>query len=313
LGIGLSTACAAGNLSGAIAISPDTIAITPDSQTVYVSCPGQVVRVRAGADAAAGPIQIHSPGALAMAAGGRTLYVANSGADTITPVSTTTEEPGQPIIVGQSPEAMAVTPDGGTVLVLTSTGITPVDTATNRAGTPVAIQGAHALAVAPDGGTAYVLAMPDPGSQQGFVVPVPLHAGTAGTPVKVGLSPAQIVFTPDAKMAYVANYASGSVTPIELPGGQAGPPIEAGKMPARLAVSPDGTTVYVLDANVFGPMGPGMPFSATVRVLARMLFSALVRKPPSWRGQVIPIRVATNSAGKPIKVGRLPVAIAIAS
>ena len=306
------TLCAPGNLSGAIA--PDTIAITPDSRTVYVSCPGtgQVVPVRAGADTAAQPIRVPSPGALAMAAGGKTVYVANSGGDTITPVSTATEEPAQPIIVGPSPDAMAVTPDGRTVLVLTSTGITAVDAATNRAGEPVAIQGACALAVAPDGGTAYVLAMPDSGSQQGFVVPVPVHASAAGKPIKVGLNPVQIVFTPDGKMAYVANYASESVTPIQLPGGLAGPPIAAGKIPTRLAASPDGTTVYVLDSNIFGGMGPEMPFSAQVRMLVRMLIGTLARKPLSWRGQVIPIRVATNSAGKPIKVGKLPIAMAIA-
>jgi DNA-binding beta-propeller fold protein YncE len=306
------TLCAPGNLSGAIA--PDTIAITPDSRTVYVSCPGtgQIVPVRAGADTAAQPIRVPSPGALAMAAGGKTVYVANSGGDTITPVSTATEEPGQPIIVGPSPDAMAVTPDGRTVLVLTSAGITAVDAATNRAGEPVAIQGACALAVAPDGGTAYVLAMPDSGSQQGFVVPVPVHASAAGKPIKVGLNPVQIVFTPDGKMAYVANYASENVTPIQLPGGQAGPPIAAGRIPTRLAASPDGTTVYVLDSNIFGGMGPEMPFSTLARMLARMLISALARRPLSWRGQVIPIRVATNSAGKPIKVGKLPIAIAIA-
>jgi DNA-binding beta-propeller fold protein YncE len=306
------TLCAPGNLSGAIA--PDTVAITPDSRTVYVSCPGtgQIVPVRAGADTAAQPIRVPSPGALAMAAGGKTVYVANSGGDTITPVSTATEEPGQPIIVGPSPDAMAVTPDGRTVLVLTSTGITAVDAATNRAGEPVAIQGACALAVAPDGSTAYVLAMPDSGSQQGFVVPVPVHASAAGKPIKVGLNPVQIVFTPDGKMAYVANYASENVTPIQLPGGQAGPPIAAGRIPTRLAASPDGTTVYVLDSNIFGGMGPEMPFSTLARMLARMLISALARRPLSWRGQVIPIRVATNSAGKPIKVGKLPIAIAIA-
>lgn len=93
------------------------------------------------------------------------MYVANPGGDTITPISTAIEEPGQPIVVGPSPDAMAITPDGRTVLVLTSTGVTgvtPVDAVTNRAGKPVAIQGAYALAVAPDGGTAYVLAMPDP-------------------------------------------------------------------------------------------------------------------------------------------------------
>jgi DNA-binding beta-propeller fold protein YncE len=294
------TVCAAGNPSGVI--YPATIAITPDSRTVYVSCPGtgKVVPVRAGAGTVAEPIRVSSAGSLAMAAGGRTVYVANPDGDTITPVSTATDEPGQPVVVGQSPDAMAVTPDGRTVLVLTSTGVTgvtPVDAVTNRAGTPVAIQGAYALAVAPGGGTAYVLAMPDPDSQQGFVVPVDIRTSTAGTPIKVGLNPQQIAFTPDGTMAYVANYASESVTPIQLADGRAGPAITAGKTPARLAVSPDGTTVYVLDPNVFGGLGPGMP----------------VNTPPFGRGQVIPIHVATNSAGKPVKVGRFPLAIAIAS
>ena len=161
----------------------------------------------------------------------------------------------------------------------------------------MAIQGAYAVAVAPGGRTAYVLAMPDSDSQQGFVIPVHIRASTLGQPIKVGLSPQQIAFTPDGKMAYVANYASGSVTPIRLADGRAGPAIAAGKIPTRLAVSPDGTTVYVLDSNIFGAMGPGMPLNT----------------PPFGPGQVIPIHVATNSAGKPIKVGRLPIAIAIAS
>ena len=288
------TVCAPENLGGVIA--PDAIAITPDSRTVYLSCPGQVVPVRAGAETAAEPIRVSSAGPLAMAAGGRTVYVANCGGDTITPISTATDEPGQPITVGPGPEAMAVTPDGTTVLVLTPAGLTPVDTATNRAGRPVAIQGAYALAAAPGGGTAYALATPDPDSQQGFVVPVDIRTGTQGIPVKVGLNPVQIALTPDGTMAYVANYASGSVTPIRLADGRAGPAIAAGKIPARLAISPDGATVYALDSNIFGGLGPGMPPG----------------RPSFGIGQVIPIRVATNSPGRPIKVGRLPVAIAIA-
>ena len=109
------TICAPENLGGVIA--PDAIAITPDSRTVYVSCPRTVVPVRAGADTASQPIRVSSAGALAMAAEGRTVYVANPGGDTITPISTATDEPGQPIVVGPSPDAMAVTPDGRTVLV----------------------------------------------------------------------------------------------------------------------------------------------------------------------------------------------------
>jgi DNA-binding beta-propeller fold protein YncE len=225
------------------------------------------------------------------------VYVANFDSDTITPISTATDEPGQPITVGPSPQDMAVTPDGRTVLVLTSTGLTPVDAATNRPGKPVAIQGASALAVAPGGGTAYVLAMPDSDSQQGFVVPVHVRASTAGTPIKVGLSPLQIAFTPDGTMAYVANYASASVTPIRLADGRAGPAIAAGKIPTRLAVSPDGAMVYVLDSNIFGGLGPGMPSARS----------------PFGIGQVIPIRVATNTTWRPIRVGRFPVAMVIAA
>jgi len=125
-------------------IASDAIAISPDSQTIYVSCAGTVVPVRPGADTASRPIRVSSAGALAMAANGRTVYVANPDGDTITPISTATDEPGQPIPVGQSPDAMAVTPDGKTVLVLASAGVsglTPVDAATNRAGKPVAIRG----------------------------------------------------------------------------------------------------------------------------------------------------------------------------
>jgi DNA-binding beta-propeller fold protein YncE len=292
------TVCASANLGGVIA--QDAIAITPDSRTVYVSCPGEVVPVRAGTDAAARPIRVSSAGALAMAAAGRTVYVANPDGDTITPISTATDRPGPPIVVGPSPDAMAVTPDGRTVLVLTSGGVggvTPVDTATNRARPPVAIRGAYAVAVAPGGSTAYVLAMPDPGSQQGFVVPVRLRTSTTGTPIKVGLNPVQIAFTPDGTMAYVANYASANVTPIQFPDGRAGPSIGAGKIPARLAVSPDGTTVYVIDSNIFGGLDQGIPCT----------------RAPCAAGRVIPIRVATDSAGRPIEVGRFPIAIAIAS
>ena len=71
------------------------------------------------------------------------------------------------------------------------------------------------------------------------------------------MNPVQIAFTPDGRMAYVANYASQSVTPIRLADGWAGSAIAAGKIPTRLAVSPDSTTVYVLDSNIFGREGGG--------------------------------------------------------
>ena len=112
------------------------------------------------------------------------------------------------------------------------------------------------------------------------MVPVQVRASTAGTPIKVGLSPLQIAVTPDGTMAYVANYASASVTPIRLAGGRAGPAIAAGKIPTRLAASPDGTTVYVLDSNIFGGLGPECRPRGRPSELARSFRSASRRTLP---------------------------------
>jgi hypothetical protein len=71
-------------------------------------------------------------------------------------------------------------------------GITPVDAATNRAGKPVAIQGAHALAIAPDGGT---LAR-KPVSWRGQVIPIRVATNSAGKPIKVGKLPIAIAIAP---------------------------------------------------------------------------------------------------------------------
>jgi len=288
------TLCAHDNMA-----SLARIAITPDSRTVYVTCPGigEVVPVRAGAGTSDNPIRIASPWLPTMTPDGKTVYVANAGAGIVTPISTATDEPGKPIRVGQAPLDMAITPDGKTLLVMTYTGVTLVDVATNRAGKSVAIVGGVALAVAPGGATAYVVAQPDPDSHQGFVVPFDIRADTAGRPIKVGMDPGRIIITPGGKMAYVSNSASGSVTPIQLADGRAEPAIAAGKYPTGLAISPDGKTVYVVDSNPYGELISGPPFGGS----------------PLGAGQVIPIRVATNSAEKPIKVGPFPAGIVIAS
>ena len=52
---------------------------------------------------------------------------------------------------------MASTPDGKTVVVRTSAGITPVDVAANKPGTRVEVAGADAFALLPDGAKAYVV------------------------------------------------------------------------------------------------------------------------------------------------------------
>jgi YVTN family beta-propeller protein len=121
----------------------------------------------------------------------------------------------------------------------------------------------------------------------GTVTPISTVTNTAGKPIKIGNGPAAIAITPDGKTVYVANTGSGTVTPISTATNTAGKPIKVGDGPEAIAITPDGKTAYVVD------------------------FAGPVPANRQAGGSVTPISTATNTAGKPIKVGQVPQAIAI--
>jgi DNA-binding beta-propeller fold protein YncE len=87
---------------------------------------------------------------MAVTPDGKTLYVA--GSDTITPISTATNTPGQPIRVRNSAGNMTVTPDGKTLYAAGRPGVVPISTATNTVGRPIrpaGWQGIPALWITP--------------------------------------------------------------------------------------------------------------------------------------------------------------------
>jgi DNA-binding beta-propeller fold protein YncE len=91
----------------------DAMAVTPDGNTAYVaSQPSQKPAVNCT---------------------GRT--------GEVTPISTATNLPGQPIRVACDPYALAVTPDGKTVWVGSRNWLTPISTATNTSGKPIRFRG----------------------------------------------------------------------------------------------------------------------------------------------------------------------------
>jgi YVTN family beta-propeller protein len=104
-----------------------------------------------------------------------------------------------------SPFAIAITPDGKTAYVvnrgdINGTGtVTPITTATNRAGNPIRIDegpGAIAIAITRDGKTAYVT-----NSGAGTVMPIATATNTLGKPIKVGRRPFALVIAPDSRGA----------------------------------------------------------------------------------------------------------------
>jgi YVTN family beta-propeller protein len=233
------------------------------------------------------------PAALAVTPDGRTLYVANYGDNTVTPVDVATGTPGTPIPVGHDPDALAVTPDGRTLYVANdgSGTVTPIDVAAGTAGRPISAgSGPGALAVTPDGRTLFVA----DSFVADAVTPVDVATGVAGTPVQLApLLPLGLVISPNGQTVYAGSegdsssvpgdFALNSVTPITVATGDAGFSIPLAGGAQALAVTPNGRTLYATDPNI-----------------------------NNTGDTVTPIDLATRRAGTAIIVGADPVALAMA-
>ncbi len=173
-----------------------------------------------------------------------------------------------------SSRASAATLYRGYVTNAKSDTVTPINLATNTAGTPIPVGGFPVgVAITPNGETAYVA-----NDEGATVTPITVATNTAGTPIPVGDGPEGVAITPNGETAYVTNSGSDTVTPITVATNTAGTPIPVGEAPDGIAITPNGETAYV--TNFFG-------------------------------NTVTPIDLATNTAGTPIPVGERPEGVAI--
>jgi YVTN family beta-propeller protein len=178
---------------------------------------------------------------------------------------------------------------GAVMYVAASNGVIPVRTATNTAGRPIKIGAIPAaMAITPDGKTAYIADLhPD------TVTPVTTATNTAGRPIHIGGFPWAVAITPDGKTAYVVDIVAHgrgptTVIPVSTATNTPGKPIKISGTPVAIAITPDGKTAYIATAAYIAGSCAGCPV-----------------------GTVIPVSTATNTPGQPIKIGRIPQAIAI--
>jgi DNA-binding beta-propeller fold protein YncE len=176
--------------------------------------------------------------------------------------------------------------------VLTDSGtVVPISLATNRPGRAIhavhrgSYGGLANLAIAPDGRTVYVSSTGGPTTQAAAtsaVTPVNVTSGRAGRPILVPSVtgfPGQIAITPNGKTAYVLDGPDGAgAVPIDLASWRALTPVPISDAPSPVfagcfAITPDGATFYVLEPDL---------------------------------GTVVPVRTATNTALKPIKLVTQP-------
>jgi DNA-binding beta-propeller fold protein YncE len=179
--------------------------------------------------------------------------------------------------VGRFPYGPVGSPDSKTVYVAVRNTVVPISGASGKAGKPIVVArgraGPEGLAIAPDGRTVYAV-------DGRSIRPIDTVTKTAGKPIHTGLLAGPLVITPDGRTGYALG-GLGVVFPVDLVTNTVQWPIRVGGLgsgPGALAVLPGGKTVHV--AN-------------------------------NGDGTVVPISTARDRAGRPIKVGRAPDAIAV--
>jgi DNA-binding beta-propeller fold protein YncE len=155
--------------------------------------------------------------------------------------------------------------------------VTPIDAATNVAGTPINLSNgantAYQIAATPDGSAVYVTMFGDNAVRR-----VDTATGEAGPEILLGddrgANPIGIAITPNGKTAYVSDYSyvgNGAVYPIDLATGTVGTTIEPQQELGAIAITPNGRTAWVAEL--------------------------------SFPDQIAPISVKTGKVGTPIVLG----------
>jgi DNA-binding beta-propeller fold protein YncE len=299
------------------ALSPVALAVAPGAKTLYVvavggdedGSPGSVVPIATATDRPGRPIAVGTaPQAIAITPNGKRAYVLN-GIDaattpattpaTVTPIDLATRTALRPIKVGTLPLSMTMSPNGKFLYVVDSSpsnpgepsAITPVDTATDTSApaiklardvVPFSVSG---LAFTSNSVTAYAIT-------SSGIVPIATATGSLGKAIGLRTSmPVAIAVTrDDTALAEVGvpvthleqgspyannntlallSTATGVVRKVATLGDQ------PGAMSWEVAIAPNGSTAYVLTTT-------SSPRESTV----------------------IPVDLATGTAGKTIDVGR---------
>jgi len=272
---------------------PAGIAITPNGRTAYVtnSDSGTVTPINTVTNQAGRPLKVGpNPGAIVITQNGRTAYVARDKG--VIPISLPAGRPGRLIRAGLSsrrPGELALSPGGKTLYVTGEDGVFLISTATNTVRKEIRTGGnanVRQIAIAPGGKDAYVL------DRNGSVIVIKAATSKVVRRIRIPRSPGAVGpgalgFVRGGKTLYVVSSPDGVVFPISTATGAPGQPIRLGpghgtSLSPAIAVTPHGTTAYVLAQ----------------------------RSRPD-RSLLIPIRAATGTPLKPIRVGYRAVGLTI--
>jgi YVTN family beta-propeller protein len=257
---------------------PVSLAIAPDGKTGYVledenpeqANTGVIVPLNIATGTLGSPIPVGTnPIAMVFSRDSRFGYVLDSGEGrapgVLVKFDLATMLVTGHVQTGIRPDAMAITPDGNTILVVNSQNpvngignVLPVRASAVTAGKPIRVGWVpSAIQITSDGRTAYVLDALGSGqhaNSQGAVTPITVSTRKARRPIRVGILPIALAITPKTSWVYVFNMSDGAVngggtvTPIRISSDTAAASVKVGRAPDAIVAAPGGRSVYVANA-----------------------------------------------------------------
>jgi len=231
------------------------IAITPNGKTVYATLGTTIVPIRTADYKVLKPIVTGvAVTGLVFTPDGRKLYV-NSWDGKVVPISTATNTAGKAIVLPSYEigiaSGLAMAPNGRTVYAASGDTLTPISTATDKAGRPIRFAEQVAdIVISKDGRTGYVSNLGTYGGP-GKLFPVSLATGKILAPINLPGVASSMLLTPDGKTLYIMEQLAYTVTAIRTATGTVLGEIKIGStMSYGLAVTPDGRTVYVINGTM---------------------------------------------------------------
>lgn len=186
-------------------------------------------------------------------------YVTNIGSPlsgqavlNVSVINTSTNTVVETIGAGDSPDGVAITPDGARAYVANSqsSSVSVIDTSSNSVVATVRVGNAPvAVAITPDGTRVYVA-----NSNSSSVSVIDAASNTVIATVPLENNARGVAITPDGTRAYVTVVGSsvitnGSVSVIDTSNNTVVATVGVGLVPAGIAVTPDGTRAYVTNSG----------------------------------------------------------------
>lgn len=237
-----------------------SLAVSPDGSRVYVAFKdGMLGTISTASDSYVGvPLDLGSttaPGQMVVTPKGSDLYVAETGANQVVDVDTSSNSlVGSPIAIA-APVNLALSPDGATLFVdggSQPSDINVIATASNTVNaTTIPLAAPGAMVASPDGHSLYVFTDASTGPT---VTAIGLAAGVVGAGVALPTQgqPPNLAVTPDGSAIYLPDGAGESLyvlgmayfdAPSSSPAAPSGLPL--GFAPGGVAITPDGGTAYL--------------------------------------------------------------------